>query len=326
MRNETISQLTRRLELSPRTLRYYEQIGLIQSIRGSEYAYRMYDEANIARIRQIMLLRRLRIPIKQIAMLLENGEAQEAIAVFQEHERGVSREIGSLETLRTVLRALIRRLEQASPVKLGEQLACDEEIVSLIRDLPEEPNKLKEVRAMKELSQEEKPAKLKDVRIVYLPPATVAASHFVGDEPESVAGERILHFIQETDILTRKPDVRLYGFNHPNPVDESNFHGYEFWLTIPQEMELPPPLEKKRFAGGLYAAHMIPFGDFHEWEWLNEWVESNGEYEYRGGGSGENMFDALEEHLNAYTHLKDGDMNPMGLQLDLLIPVKKKRE
>ncbi len=326
MRHETISQLARRLDLSPRTLRYYEQIGLIQSIRGSDYAYRTYDEANIVRLRQIMLLRRLRIPIKQIAALLEDGEAREAMAVFQEHERGVSREIHSLDALRTVLRALIHRLGQAQSLKLGEHLAREEGIAALIGQLPEEPNKFKEVRAMQELNQQENPAVLTDVRILYLPPATVAASHFVGEEPESVAGEQMLRFVKESDVLARKPDLRLYGFNHPNPVDESNFHGYEFWLTIPEDMEVPAPLEKKQFSGGLYAAHMIPFGDFHQWAWLDQWVRTNGDYQYRGQGSPENMFDALEEHLNAYTHLGQGDLNPVGLQLDLLIPVEKKPE
>ena len=326
MQHETISDLTRRFGLSTRTLRYYEQIGLIRSIRGSEYAYRMYDQSNITRLRQIMLLRRLRIPIKQIATLLESGEAREAIGVFAEHERGIRNEIDGLQALETVLQVLIRRLEQARTVKLGEQLTSDEGIATLIQTLPEESNKLKEVRSMQDLRPMERPAKLRDVRLVYLPPATVAASHFIGEEPESVAGERILRLVKETDLLARKPDVRLYGFNHPNPVDESNDHGYEFWLTIPDDMELPPYLTRKRFEGGLYAAHMIAFGDFHEWEWLNEWVQTSDEYEYRGNGSPENMFDALEEHLNTYTHLGNGNMIPMGLQLDLLIPVKKKVE
>jgi len=37
------------------------------------------------------------------------------------------------------------------------------------------------------------------------------------------------------------------------------------WVTIPEEMDVPEPIVKKRFEGGLYAAHMIPFGAFEEW-------------------------------------------------------------
>ena len=165
--------------------------------------------------------------------------------------------------------------------------------------------------------------KLRDVRIVYLPPATVAASHFIGDEPENVAEERIQAFAKASNITAVKPDVRLYGFNHPNPVEETNAHGYEFWLTIPDDLDVPEPLQKKQFAGGFYAAHMIRMGDFHEWAWLDEWLRASEEYEYRDNGRPENMFDALEEHLNAYTYLREGG-DPGLTQLDLLIPVKKR--
>ena len=177
---------------------------------------------------------------------------------------------------------------------------------------------------MNDLNQADKAlGKLTDVRIIYLPPAAVAASHFIGDEPEAVAGGRIMEFARARNIAAIKPDVRMYGFNHPNPVDETNAHGYEFWLTIPDDMDVPPPLIKKRFEGGLYAAHMIRMGDFQEWQWLDDWVKASEEYEYRGSGSQENMCDMLEEHLNLYTHLVEGEDDGF-MQLDLLIPVRKK--
>lgn len=36
-----------------------------------------------------------------------------------------------------------------------------------------------------------------DVRIVYLPPVTVAAYQYIGENPEDVAGEKIYSFIKE---------------------------------------------------------------------------------------------------------------------------------
>lgn len=322
MRLSTISQLSRQFDVSPRTLRYYEQIGLIESTREQDYAYRMYDNRNIVRLGQIVLLRKLRIPIKQIGELLHSDDAVRAIMIFKEHVRGISGEMEALDTLRGILQTLIERLNEIQSIKLREHLLNDENIRSLIRAIPEEPSKLKEVQRMSDLNQADQAlGKLHDVRIIYLPPATVAASHFIGNEPEDVAGEQIYRFAQEADIARIKPDVRLYGFNHPNPADETGAHGYEFWLTIPDDLEVPPPLQKKRFEGGLYAAHMIKMGDFHEWAWLDQWVRTNKEYAYRGNGSPENMFDSLEEHLNVYTYLKGGQQ---GLeQLDLLIPVKK---
>lgn len=105
---------------------------------------------------------------------------------------------------------------------------------------------------------------MEDVRIVYLPAATVASAHVIGDDPEDRAGIMIADFVRENRLWEKHPGLRLYGFNHPNPVDETGYHGYEFWVTIPEELEVSSPLEKKRFEGGTYAAHMIRMGNFQE--------------------------------------------------------------
>lgn len=319
----TISQLTRKYDVSPRTLRYYEELGLIQSIRTPDYAYRSYDEANALRLGQIVLLRKLRIPIRQIGELLTHDDAAQAIALFAQHVRGIDGEMGALDTLRTILMILIQRLSNIQAIKLKDHLFSDEAILSLIRSLPDDADKLKEVRTVSDLNQANATLnKLSNVRILYLPPATVAASHYIGDEPEQVTGDQIFAFARAVDIVRLKPDVRLYGFNHPNPVDETNAHGYEFWLTVPEDLAVPAPLVKKHFKGGLYAAHAIKMGDFHEWGLLDDWVRNNGEYVYCGSGSPENMFDSLEEHLNYHTCLVTSDNHPK--QLDLLIPVKRR--
>ncbi len=318
-----ITQASRRFDISPRTLRYYEEMGLIKSIRLPDYAYRSYDESNVLRLSQIVLLRKLRIPIKQIGELLESDDAVEAITLFQRHADAIRGEIDALETLREILHALMERLREIQSIRLGDHLLSDATVRALIQSVPDETVKRKEVRTMNDLNQADAAlGKLRNVRIVYLPPATVAASHFIGDDPEDIAGEQIKQFALDVDIVRIKPDVRMYGFNHPNPVDETNAHGYEFWITIPDDLNVPEPLMKRKFEGGLFAAHAIKMGDFHEWGWLDEWVRTNGEYVYRGDGSPENMFGSLEEHLNAYTYLKSGGGSEF-VQLDLLIPVRK---
>ena len=40
----TVSQVSRSLGISTRMLRYYEQAGLVESLRQEGYAYRIYDE------------------------------------------------------------------------------------------------------------------------------------------------------------------------------------------------------------------------------------------------------------------------------------------
>ncbi|WP_143754818.1 helix-turn-helix domain-containing protein, partial [Listeria seeligeri] len=52
-----MTQVAKEYEISTRMLRYYEQVGLIKSLRKDTYAYRMYDEGAVIRIRQIIILR-----------------------------------------------------------------------------------------------------------------------------------------------------------------------------------------------------------------------------------------------------------------------------
>lgn len=172
---------------------------------------------------------------------------------------------------------------------------------------------------------EESLSKLSDVRIVYLPPATVAAAHYIGDDPEDHVTRMIETFIRETSLFKVKPDARQYGFNHPNP-DETGYHGYEMWVTIPEDMEVSPALAKKRFPGGMYAAHMIAMGSFNEWDWLYDWVAKSRKYEFAGDVKDrDHMWGCLEEHLNVVGHLTGLDnIAPEDLQLDLLIPVKER--
>lgn len=71
----TISTVAKNLGISSRMLRYYEQIGLIESRRVEDYAYRVYDEEAIRRLRQIIILRKLRVPVKQIREIFGNSSA-----------------------------------------------------------------------------------------------------------------------------------------------------------------------------------------------------------------------------------------------------------
>lgn len=158
---------------------------------------------------------------------------------------------------------------------------------------------------MEELNKaNESLSKLKDVRFVYLAPATVAASHYIGENPEQNAAAPLDKFSKESGLCKIKPDLRHYGFNHPNPSNDRPYYGYEMWITNPDDMDVPMPLTKKQFKGGLYAAHMIPMGNFHEWEWLWEWAHNNPNYEPDiVNDNGECMYGLLEECLNYVNHV-----------------------
>ncbi len=324
----TVSEVTRVCGVSARMLRYYEKLGLMASRRREGYAYRVYRPEDIRRLRQILLLRKLRVPLKEIGEILSDPGTATAVGVFERNLAQMDEELRSLHAVRDAVAAFLDALRQRRALPAEEIFLQDDRLLALADALSPSSTKIQEERRtiMENLEQADQAGRaLTDVRIVHLPESDVAAAHALGDDPEARAGSMIAAFVRETRLWEKHPGLRLYGFNHPSPTDESGRHGYEFWVTVPDGMEVPSPLERKHFPGGTYAAHMIRMEDFEEWAWLDQWVRNSDTYAYAGSGTPEDMFGLLEEHLNYHDHaMETAEGEPQTDQLDLLIPVKRK--
>lgn len=78
-----VGSLARATGLSVRTLRYYDEIGLLRPSGRSQAGHRLYDAADVARLYRISLLRRLGFPLDQIAAVLEDPQWQLGPAISQ---------------------------------------------------------------------------------------------------------------------------------------------------------------------------------------------------------------------------------------------------
>ena len=323
MELKTISNVSKGFKISTRTLRYYEQIGLIKSSQKEGYAYRVYDEETVAKTQQILILRKLSISLKNIARIMENRSSADALSVFQERLKEIEDERESLSTLKAIIEMLRDTLKRDMSVSINEKILSDDKLIELLNSVAPIKNDLKERKNMEDLNKaSDKLGEIKNVRIIFIPPATMASAHYIGDEPEDAAGSLLEAFIKDSGLCEAKPDFRVYGFNNPN-LDENGNHGYEFWVTVPDDIAVKAPMVKKCFEGGLYAAHCIKMGDFHEWHAFGQWMQESTEYEYdRREPLG--MDGTLEEHLNAYNYYNSEDDGREFIQLDLLIPIKKR--
>ena len=210
---QTISQVSKNLNISTRMLRYYEQTGLIESLRKEDYSYRVYDEMNVNKLHQIILLRKLRIPVKQIFDILNSRDAVIAIDVFKHTIGELNDEISALSTIRSILYRLIEELHEKTNIQLKLNAINDEAILSMIDSLSLSKNYIKEEKSMEDLVRANKKlTELKDVRIVYLPPMTVASSHYVGENPEDNAGKVLDEFVRKNNLTKIKPDLRAFYF------------------------------------------------------------------------------------------------------------------
>lgn len=333
MNDMTVSEVSKDFGVSTRMLRYYEQEGLISSKRREDYAYRIYDENAVRRLRQILLLRKLRIPLKQIGIILNSADKSETVTILINKINELEDEISSLKVIRDILSEIVSKGGE------GINNLLEAKLISAVQGLSPSDNLLKENISMNQektnkLDRLEKASETverisSDIRIIRLPPFTVASNHYIGRDPEAVVDKPVDKFIRESGLYNIKPDSRLFGFNHPNPgVLEEGIHGYEMWVTIPDDMEVPAPLVKKRFEGGLYAALTIRFPDFHRWADLEAWVKNNDIYELNYSEQGfEIMGGCLEEHLNwVYSSHMGWPENGIDGQLDLLMPIKKRGE
>lgn len=326
---QTISQVSRTYGLSTRALRYYEQIGLIQSDKKDGYAYRVYSEDAILKIRRIVILRKLRIPLKQIAEILRSDDVAVLIDSFEKNLNELDADITALSTIRDVIVSFLERLnEHVGGVRMD--LLEDPDLFDAVDAIALRQEPLREERSAAELSAaSEKLDHLteRDVRIIRLPPMTVASIHVIGQDAdgkhaEEASGQLLDRFIAEKDLFSIYPGARVFGFNNPDGLpDDDPGHGYEFWITIPDNMEVPAPFVKKRFGGGLYAARAITMGNFEEWGRLHAWVAASEIYDFRWD-SVPGVCGWLEEHLNYpdWNTTYEGKQQ----QLDLLLPIKRK--
>lgn len=107
-----IGELAARTGVSTRSLRYYEQQGLLVSARSAT-GQRHYEEGHIDRVRTIQAYLTAGVPSRTIAEMVpcmnspSLREARRAAEVMDRERQRLSESIDNLTTARTVLDALI---------------------------------------------------------------------------------------------------------------------------------------------------------------------------------------------------------------------------
>lgn len=78
----TVKEVSKLTGVSVRTLHYYDAIGLLKPTKVTEAGYRMYDDAALSRLQNILLFRELQFSLKEIKVILDspNFNQEEAIA------------------------------------------------------------------------------------------------------------------------------------------------------------------------------------------------------------------------------------------------------
>lgn len=116
-----IGELARAAGLNPRTLRYYERIGLLTPSRRTDAGYRLYTPEDARRLAFIRRAQRLGLSLRAIAEILAARDAGTAPcrhvrALAEEQVAEIDRRIAELRRLRGELTRLAERARAVEPV------------------------------------------------------------------------------------------------------------------------------------------------------------------------------------------------------------------
>ena len=105
-----VGEAARRAGLSPKTLRYYDEVGVVSPARA-ESGYRTYSEEDVHRLRFLGRARRLGFPLERCRTLLslytdEARHSREVKRVVAEQVAEIERRVRALESIRDTLERL----------------------------------------------------------------------------------------------------------------------------------------------------------------------------------------------------------------------------
>jgi len=237
-----ITDLTSQLNLSSRSLRYYEQVGLIKSTRPKFEKYRYFDAENVERLKQIIVLRKMQIPIKDIIRIYESENMRTVVEVFVDHINAINEETNALVELKRIVSDFLQTMIQNGITKISAIPLLYEEMDKQLNELEErKPANFKDLLAVNK-----KLAKPLNLSIIDLPPMRVLTSF---RKPNT----------KESDF---SGFLRYMQLNGLSPLSSGNHRQFEFqteagdvlMVRVPEDFINESEYLDYTFAGGFFAA------------------------------------------------------------------------
>ena len=234
-----ITDLVGQLGLSSRSLRYYEQVGLIHSVRPEFEKYRFYDSENIERLKQIIVLRKMQIPVKDIIRIYESADMSTVVEVFVERINSIDEQVGALSELKNITNEFLQTMLKNGITKISALPLLYEEMDKQLEIMEErKPVVYNDLSAVSE--KLEKPL---EISIVALPSMRVLSSYKKANPQESDP-DGFNRYLQQNNIVQG---------NHERFEFQSE-HGDVVIQRISDDYDNDSEYSDYIFPGGLFAA------------------------------------------------------------------------
>lgn len=125
----TVKQLSALAGVTPRTLHYYDRIGLLKPTRIAPNGYRYYGDESLLRLQQILFYRELDLPLDEIKQIMGRHDF-DVLGALQSHREALKKQVARLNRLLQTVDNTIHHLKGAnimSPKGLFEGFSEEEQ-------------------------------------------------------------------------------------------------------------------------------------------------------------------------------------------------------
>lgn len=106
-----VGEIAKIANVSERTIRYYDSIGLLTPSMIMENGYRMYTQADLLKLQQIILLKQLGFRIKDIFLIVTNEDSQRVKTLMQTQIGLLEKKIRHLQKLKETMDIMEKKMD-----------------------------------------------------------------------------------------------------------------------------------------------------------------------------------------------------------------------
>lgn len=306
-----INEVVENFGISSRTLRYYEEMGLLWSNHPDYKTQRYYDTAALERLKQIIILRKLQIPVKDMVIIFKSENTTTLIQAFVDKLESLDTEISALSELRHLVDDFLHKMLLSGIKKISGITLLYEETEKRLAIA--EKNETVTYEKLSQISREA--LRLHEVRIIRLPTIRVLTSRLKTGQIENIDGKMQSLFVK-------------YGFT-PSPGLRNCFYRKEpggewiMLIKIPWDYKNTTEYTDENLTGGLFALACSYMEDMDDtFILLKDWVNMSDFYELDVKAEGEMQRNEMIEEILPW----DIANKLNRYQQDIFIPIQIKNE
>lgn len=123
----TVGELSKLTGVTVRALHHYDEIGLVRPSQRTAAGYRLYEDADVLRLQQVLVLRELGVPLPEIGPAID--AAADRAALLRKHRAALAEKRTRLDAMLAAVDAALEVLEKGK-----KQMMTPEELKAMFKD------------------------------------------------------------------------------------------------------------------------------------------------------------------------------------------------